>query len=140
MSELPTTSDQQLSLALKQRAQTEGFSPVGIARLPGSKRLQLRTAALERWLNAGHQADMGWMAAPRRKDPTTLLKGARSLLAVGLNYHVDVQAAPGSLRVARYGWGRDYHRVVDQRLRRVGRWLSDQRPDCEWKALSLIHI
>ena len=134
MSELPIPSDQQLSHALKQRAETEGFSPVGIARLPGSRRLQLRTAALERWLEAGHQADMGWMAAPRRKDPTTLLKGARSLLAVGLNYHVDVQAAPGSLRVARYGWGRDYHRVVDQRLRRVGRWLSNQRPDCEWKA------
>ena len=94
MSELPITSDQQLSLALKQRAQSDGFSPVGIARLPGSRRLQLRTAALERWLEAGHQADMGWMAAPRRKDPTTLLKGARSLLAVGLNYHVDVQAAP----------------------------------------------
>ena len=24
--------------------------------------------------------------------------------------------------------------MVDQRLRRVGRWLSDQRPDCRWRA------
>ena len=134
MPELPTISDQQLSEALKQRAQAEGFSPVGIARVPGGARLQLRTAALQRWLEAGHQADMGWMAAPRRKDPTSLLSGTRSLLAVGLNYHVDTQATPGSLRVARYGWGRDYHRVVDQRLRRVGRWLSNQRPDCGWRA------
>ena len=35
-----------LSLALKQRAYQEGFDPVGIARLPGSERLQLRTASL----------------------------------------------------------------------------------------------
>ena len=95
--------------------------------------MQLRTAALQRWLEAGHQADMAWMAAPRRLDPRGLLDNARSLLAVGLNYYVNQNPAPGSLKVARYGWGRDYHRVVDQRLRRVGRWLSEQRPDCQWR-------
>ena len=129
----PPASDQQLNRALKQQALAQGFNPVGIARLPGGPRLQLRTAALQRWLEAGHQADMGWMAAPRRQDASTLLDNACSLLAVGLNYFVDAQPEPGSLRVARYGWGRDYHRVVEQRLRRVGRWLSEQRPDCRWR-------
>ena len=133
MSGLPTPSPKPLSEALRDRARAEGFEPVGIARIPGSQRMQLRTAALQRWLTAGHQADMGWMAAPRRLDPRGLLDNAQSLLAVGLNYYVDQQPAPGSLKVARYGWGRDYHRVVDQRLRRVGRWLSEQRPDCQWR-------
>ena len=73
------------------------------------------------------------MASPRRRDPGLLLPGLTSLLAVGLNYHVKTVPKPGRLRVARYAWGRDYHRVVDQRLRRVGRWLSDQRPDCQWR-------
>ena len=129
-------TDQQtrLSEALKRRAAEEGFNPVGIARIPGSPRLQLRTKALQRWLDHGHQADMAWMAAPRRRDPRLLLDGANSVLAVGLNYYVDAQPSPGSLKVARYGWGRDYHRVVDQRLRRIGRWLSEQRPDCGWRA------
>ena len=129
-------TDQQtrLSEALKRRAAEEGFNPVGIARIPGSPRLQLRTKALQRWLDHGHQADMAWMAAPRRRDPRLLLDGANSLLAVGLNYYVDAEPSPGSLKVARYGWGRDYHRVVDQRLRRIGRWLSEQRPDCGWRA------
>ena len=134
MSGLPTPSPQALSDALRHRARAEGFEPVGIARIPGSERMQLRTAALQRWLEAGHHADMGWMAAPRRLDPRGLLDNAQSLLAVGLNYYVDQQPAPGSLKVARYGWGRDYHRVVDQRLRRIGRWLSEQRPDCQWRA------
>ena len=129
-------TDQQtrLSEALKRRAAEEGFNPVGIARIPGSPRLQLRTNALQRWLDHGHQADMAWMAAPRRRDPRLLLDGAKSLLAVGLNYYVDAQPSPGSLKVARYGWGRDSHRVVDQRLRRIGRWLTEQRPDCGWRA------
>ena len=124
----------QLSLALKERAKAEGFEPVGIAALPGSPRLHLRTDALQRWLEAGHQADMGWMAAPRRRSADTLLEGARSLLAVGLNYHVAHERRHDRLAVARYGWGRDYHRVVNQRLRRVGGWLQDQKPNCRWRA------
>jgi len=128
------TVQQQLSQALKRQAREQGFEPVGIARLPGSSRLQLRNAALERWLEAGHQADMGWMAAPRRKDASSLLEGARSLLAVGLNYHVQHERKPGRLAVARYGWGRDYHRVVSQRLKRLGRWLENEKPGTRWRA------
>ena len=127
------TEQPQLSAALKERARLEGFDPVGIARLPGSPRLQMRTAALQRWLEAGYQADMGWMAAPRRLDAGTLLKGARSLLAVGLNYYVDEPRQPNGLAIARYAWGRDYHRVISKRLRRVGRWLETQRPESQWR-------
>ena len=123
----------ELSAALKERARQEGFDPVGIACLPGSSRLQMRTAALQRWLDAGFQAEMGWMAAPRRLDARTLLDGARSLLAVGLNYYVSDSRQPNSLAIARYAWGRDYHRVVNQRLRRVGRWLETQRPESRWR-------
>ncbi|HGY5538184.1 MAG TPA: QueG-associated DUF1730 domain-containing protein, partial [Prochlorococcus sp.] len=123
-------SQNQLSNELKEQAKSQGFDPVGIAQFPGSNRIQLRTAALQRWLKAGHHADMGWMEAPKRQHANELLEGMTSLLAVGLNYFVNTQRSPGSLLVARYAWGRDYHRVVEQRLRRVGRWLEQQRPDC----------
>ena len=76
---------------------------------------------------------MAWMAAPVGETPGFLLDGANSLLAVGLNYYVDAQPSPApQSRPLRLG--RDYHRVVDQRLRRIGRWLSEQRPDCGWRA------
>ena len=127
-----TTRDQ-LSHELKKQALQEGFNPVGIARIPGSHRLNLRTAALQRWLQAGHQADMNWMAATRRQNTELLLEGVSSLLAVGMNYYVDVERRPHSLSVARFGWGRDYHRVIKKRLNRLGRWLEEQRPDCRWK-------
>lgn len=123
-----------LAAELRQRAQRLGFDPVGIAAVPGGERLQLRTAALQRWLAAGHQADMGWMAAPRRQAIETLLPGVRSVLAVGLNYFVRANRAPGSLAVARYGWGRDYHRVIEGRLRQLGRWLESAATDVRWRA------
>ncbi|MFM8276821.1 MAG: tRNA epoxyqueuosine(34) reductase QueG [Cyanobium sp.] len=128
------TADHELGAALRRQAQAEGFDPVGIATVPGGERLRLRTAALERWLAAGHQADLAWMADPRRRAPSALLPGVRSLLAVALPYHVAAQRQPGALGVARYGWGRDYHRVIDQRLRRLGRWLESRAPGVRWRA------
>jgi epoxyqueuosine reductase len=127
-------STQQLADDLKAQAVNLGFGPVGIAALPGSERLPLREAALERWLEAGHQAGMGWMADPRRRNIEALLPGVRSLLAVGLNYHVRATRWAPGLKVARYGWGRDYHRVMQQRLRRLGRWLEERAPGTAWRA------
>ena len=124
----------ELALQLKQQARQLGFDPVGLAAVPAGERLGLRTAALERWLAAGYQADMAWMADPRRRAVEQLLPGVRSLLAVGLNYYVATDRAPGSLKVARYGWGRDYHRLIDGRLRRLGRWLEQQVPGVRWRA------
>ena len=122
-----------LKQELKREAADLGFDPVGIAAVPGGPRLALRSAALERWLAAGHQAEMAWMADPRRRAVAELLPGVRSLLAVGLPHHVAAAPEPGSLKVARYGWGRDYHRLIEGRLRRLGRWLEARRPGSRWR-------
>ena len=123
-----------LADALKQQALEQGFALAGIAAVPGGERIGLRTAALQRWLTAGHQADMAWMQDPRRQAIEQLLPGVQSVLAVALNYYVDQQQTAGTPKIARYGWGRDYHRVIDQRLRRLGRWLDEQQPGCRWRA------
>ena len=128
------TDTPELAAALKAEARRLGFDPVGLAAASGSERLRLRTAALERWLAAGHQASMGWMEDPRRREVERLLPGVRSLLAVALPYHVQARPRPGRLRVARYGWGRDYHRVIEKRLRQLGRWLEERAPGSEWRA------
>jgi epoxyqueuosine reductase len=77
---------QQLAQAVKEQALALGFDLVGIASAQGSPRVQLRTAALQRWLAAGHQAEMAWMQDPRRLDLQQLLPGVQSVIAVGLNY------------------------------------------------------
>ena len=128
------TEPAELADALKQQAHRLGFAAVGIAAANSSSRLQLRSAALERWLAQGHHASLAWMADPRRRQIEALLPGVRSVLAVGLNYYVKTQRQSGSLAVARYGWGRDYHRLIDQRLRQLGRWLEQQQPGVRWRA------
>ncbi|EDY38741.1 iron-sulfur cluster binding protein, putative [Cyanobium sp. PCC 7001] len=124
----------ELAASLKRRARALGFDPVGLAAVPGGARLRLRSAALERWLARGYQAEMAWMADPRRRQVEALLPGVRSVLAVGLNYFVAVERRAGAPKVARYGWGRDYHRVIDGRLRQLGRWLENQMPGSRWRA------
>ena len=77
----------EISRKLKERAINEGFAISGIASIPGSSRLKLRTDALERWLSHNHHGDMKWMEADRRKDIGLLLKGAKSVLCVGFTYN-----------------------------------------------------
>ena len=56
----------EISKNLKRRAIYEGFTLSGIASIPGSSRIKLRTNALERWLSNNYHADMKWMEAEKR--------------------------------------------------------------------------
>ena len=67
---------------------------------------------------------MAWYRIPVGKHRGVVSR-RRSVLAVGLNYYVNAQQYQHP-RIARYGWGRDYHRVIDQR--QTGRWLDEQSP------------
>ena len=122
-----------LTQKIKEKAFAEGFDAVGIAKVPGSARIKLRTAALERWLHAGHHAKMEWMKSPRRKNIENMLQGVQSVLAVGLNYYVDSARMPKDLSIARYGWGQDYHKVIEKKLKKIALVLEKERPSSRWK-------
>lgn len=57
-----------------------------------------------------------------KDSPQNLLPGVRSILAVALNYNQPAEQRPGHPRVARYALGRDYHKIIRPKLRRVGEW------------------
>ncbi len=122
-----------LTKKIKKEAFKEGFDAVGVASIPGSSRINLRTAALERWLQAGHQAKMEWMKNPKRKNIENMLEGVKSILAVGLNYYVDTDRPPKDISIARYGWGKDYHKIIEKKLKRIGLFLDKERPNSKWK-------
>ena len=67
----------EISKKLKERAIFEGFTISGIASIPGSSRMKLRTKALNRWLSNNHHGEMKWMEAERRKNISSLLEGAK---------------------------------------------------------------
>ncbi len=105
-----------------------GFHRVGIAAVadPPSAAEATAVTRLDTWLQQGHQADMGWMANPSRRDIRRVLPGARSLICVALNYYTPHSHSedPSHGKISRYAWGRDYHRVLNKRLKALSVWLT----------------
>lgn len=109
--------------AVKSFAAELGFDACGIAKaghVDGEDRLG-------QWLDAGYHADMDWMARTKaiRQDPREKMPGARSVVVVARNYYHERPEAPAnSGKVARYAWGRDYHRVLKKPLLKLARLLD----------------
>ena len=113
------------SKKLKELAISLGFDSVGVAAaLPIQEAVQF----YRHWLNAGFDAEMEYLAShePLKADPRTLLEGAQSVIVVSLNYYQNPEPREG--KVARYALGRDYHKVIPARLRKLVGVLEQEYP------------
>src|SRR5205814_8199314 len=103
-------------------ARAVGFPLAGLARAE-----RLDGAALERWIAAGHAAEMQWIrdTVEDRLDPRRILPGARSVLALAIPYH-----RPGEPRspIVRYARGRDYHYAHRDRMTALRQRLLQLSP------------
>src|SRR5207247_9484836 len=74
-------------------------------------------AAFDAWLDAGYAGTMNYRARGRedRLDPSRLLEGVRSVVAVALSYKPATDD-PAWRGVASYARGHDYHDVMRERL------------------------
>jgi len=113
------------SFQVKDAAIDIGFHLVGIAEIDNQDDA---AEHLKNWLNAGYQADMAWMANPKREDIRAWMPQVKSLISVGLNYYTPHQHStdPKIGKISRYGWGRDYHKVVGKKLKALSSWLRAQ--------------
>jgi epoxyqueuosine reductase len=120
------------SEVIKRKAIALGFHRVGIAAIPTeiSTAEQNVRGSLQSWLSEGYQADMAWMNNPKRQDIRAVMPEAASMICVALNYYTDHQrpTGPDYAKIARYGWGRDYHRVLTKKLKQLLAWLRSQEP------------
>ena len=91
----------EISKKLKERAIVEGFTVAGIASIPGSSRIKLRTNALERWLSNNHHAEMKWMESEKRRNIGSLFEDAKSVLSVGFTYINSENNKNNFLKVAK---------------------------------------
>ncbi|MGP1373798.1 MAG: tRNA epoxyqueuosine(34) reductase QueG [Almyronema sp.] len=121
--------------ALEEKALALGFDKIGIAAVAPLQADQSLPAAeattqhwLQHWLQQGYQADMTWMENPKRQNIRQVMPEARSLICVALNYYTPHQRPdkPQFAKISRYGWGRDYHRVLHRKLKALVQWLQDQ--------------
>lgn len=113
--------------AIKAQAQALGFHKVGITAVEGHDDDQTADR-LEAWLALGYHAEMAWMSDPKRKNIRACFPEARSLICVALNYYSAQPRQEGEAyaKISRYGWGRDYHRVLQKKLKALNQWLQGQ--------------
>ena len=93
----------------------------------------------ESWIQAGFHGAMEYLKRHThlKYQPQGLLAEARSLIQVVLPYYRfrrQEKLTPGQGRIARYGWGRDYHKVLKKRLTAVCRELAEQFPGENFRA------
>lgn len=112
---------------VKYQARAIGFHKVGIAAIEP----ELGRSTLQQWLQQGYHANMTWMANPRRQDIRQLLPDVQAVICVALNYYTRIPHSddPTRAKISRYGWGRDYHRLMHRRLKALATWLIAQSPD-----------
>ncbi len=105
---------------LKYLASQAGLAVISIAE--PSELLQDR-AFLEEWQAAGYAAEMNYMqrSSELLSSPARLLEGVRSIVVIGAYYDQTPRRplSTGYGRVARYAWGRDYHKVLRKRLEQL---------------------
>ena len=109
----------------------QGFDEIGIA----GTNLAADEARLMAWLAAGRHGTMDYMArhGARRARPAELVPGTLTVITARLNYLPPaaragdaVLADPAKAFIARYALGRDYHKVLRAKLRRLaGRIRSE---------------
>jgi epoxyqueuosine reductase len=146
-------SSSTLVLQIKAYAHQLGFDAVGIAPVPPPSAYPASISAhttdesnslsitvrlwkrLTHWLEQRFHGTMTWMERDpqRRSDPTKVLPGCRSIIAVGMNYYTD--HAPDEKhqagRIARYAWGKDYHEILNNRLKQLEEYLHKQIPEIQ---------
>ncbi|MBO9874110.1 MULTISPECIES: tRNA epoxyqueuosine(34) reductase QueG [Xanthomonas] len=112
-------------------AHTFGFQRCGIAGIE----LQQDEAHLRDWLEQGLYGTMHWMAqhGDKRSRPAELIPGTLRVISVGLDYgRNDDDSAWDTLHdgerayVARYALGRDYHKLMRNRLQKLADRIQDE--------------
>ena len=105
----------ELSNYIKAEAKRLGFAVCGIAKA-GIVPLEEIKRYTE-WINNGNHGTMSYLErnCDKRENPALLVPGCKSIVSVAMSYAQP--AAPKThLHLSRYAQGKDYHKVVKERL------------------------
>lgn len=113
----------ELAESIKQWGRELGFQQVGICGVD----LAEHEAHLERWLAAGYQGEMDYMAAhgSKRSRPDELVPGTLRVISLRMDYlpgdtrMAQHLAQPEKAYVSRYALGRDYHKLIRKRIQHL---------------------
>ncbi len=113
-----------------------GFQQVGISDID----LEQAEERLNHWLDNGFHGEMGYMSAHglKRSRPPLLVKKTASVITARMDYLPEASETleslldhPSRAYVSRYALGRDYHKVLRSRLKRLA-----EKIDWRWSLVS----
>ncbi len=118
----------QLAQQIKLWGRELGFQQVGIC----DTDLSAEEPKLQEWLEKQYHGEMDWMArhGMMRARPHELLPGTLRVISVRMNYLPAKAAFATTLKnphlgyVSRYALGRDYHKVLRNRLKKLGEMIQ----------------
>ena len=120
-----------LANAIKREGEALGFQQVGVAGVG----LGEAESRFKSWLARGFQGEMGYLGrhGSKRTRPAELVPGTVRVISARMDYWPRESAdAEGMLDksphayVSRYAVGRDYHKVLRARLRRLAEFIRDR--------------
>ena len=113
-----------IATLIKSQAGSLGFDACGFAAATPVD--DEAVARYDNWIEQGHHGCMRWAEGHRdlRRDPALLLQGARTVIALAMNYYPATRQPAGTLRVAYYAYGRDYHEVMREKLTELAHFIE----------------
>lgn len=132
MSQVPVPEFHQLAENIKAWGKALGFQQVGICDID----LKKHEKFLRDWLDAGHHGEMSYMQehGMKRARPDELLPGTARIISVRMDYLPTEAGFAKTLKdrkagyISRYALGRDYHKVMRNKLKKLGEKI---RLECE---------
>ena len=120
----------ELAAKIKQWGKEFGFAEVGITDID----LSQHEAQLQRWLDNGYHGEMSYMAAHgmKRARPAELVPGTQRIISVKMNYlppeasFAKALANKTTAYISRYALGRDYHKVIRNKLKKLGQKIEQE--------------
>jgi epoxyqueuosine reductase len=122
-----------LKQKLKQKAIELGFFEMRVAK---AEHLDKEAYRLEQWLKKDYNGSMNWMEKniDLRLDPRKLVPGARTVIVFAFNYYTDKNQTEDSPKISKYAYGRDYHKVLKSRLKKLIQWIGEEIGDIQGRA------
>jgi epoxyqueuosine reductase len=125
-----TINWQQLAEQIKVWGQQLGFQQIGIT----DTDLTSEEPKLQQWLDAGFHGEMDYMAAHgmKRARPAELHPGTIRVISARMDYlpeHAQFAANladPSMAYISRYALGRDYHKLIRNRLKQLGERIEKE--------------
>jgi len=120
-----------LAIKIKQWGEELGFQQVGIS----DTHLQSAENHLHYWLDKGFHGDMDYMHKHglKRSRPDLLQQGTVSIISVRMDYLPEtteqinsVLNSPIAAFISRYALGRDYHKILRQRLQKLATRIEQE--------------